>query len=498
MRCTKLVLVSVFSVAVASAQTAQRFTSPYLTAARQASAWLDTLAVPQPTGTAWLVSQGGQASYVTTGVDAGAAGIGLFYLRLYQATGDQAALAKARSAADFVDSQYRAGNMQGDYDWFSGVASGGDFFLTLYAATGDTTFRDRATFAGDWLVSNAIADSNGYHWEFPGLTNVYTSLAHGTGGVALFLTQLYEVTGNATYLQYAEGAVQWLRQYIVTLGDSAIGWKRLTTDSGVYNGWCGGSAGVYFILKELWKATGNSDYHDLMVATARGLVTAADWSCSGGGAYSASGGCPAGEEPLAAWGYGVPSNSDYPEIMCHGVASIVIALFDAFHVTGDESFLDPARAGARWLQSVAQVQPQGQRWEHIYRTGLLEPGFLTGTASVGYAFVRFAAMDPGARTVDGRPSNAWRWPPNPQYLRVAEAAGEYLLSIADHPQPNQARWLTYILPKPAWASDPVGYPVEYDSGWYTGAAGIGIFFLDLYDAERRVPSAPDEFSHLNP
>jgi hypothetical protein len=84
------------------------------------------------------------------------------------------------------------------------------------------------------------------------------------------------------------------------------------------------------------------------------------------------------------------------------------------------------------------------------------------------------------------------------YLSEAQAAAQYLLNVADHPQTGQARWLTYTLPKPAWASDPVGFPVEYDTGWYTGAAGIGIFLLDLHDATRGIGSVSDELTPLNP
>ena len=127
----------------------------------------------------------------------------------------------------------------------------------------------------------------------------------------------------------AEGAVRWATHYTLPLGDSAIGWKRLTTDTVTYNGWCGGSAGMYFVLKELWQVTGNDDYWNLMLSTARGLTIAADWKCPGGGAYSASAGCPGGALPQAAWGYGIPSYNDYPEIVCHGVSSMLFVLFDA-------------------------------------------------------------------------------------------------------------------------------------------------------------------------
>jgi lantibiotic modifying enzyme len=251
MKTIKLTLcVALFAAATPAQRLPRTTTTIYLDTALEISNYLTSLEQPQASGIAWPASDQ-PATYISTGVADGAAGIGFFYLRLYRVTRDPAFLDKARKAADFVDHQYHNGGIFGNYDWLSGVAGGGEFFLALYSETADPTFLDRATFAGNWLVSNALSGANGYHWEFPGVTNIYTSLAHGAGGVALFLAHLYRQTGDPTHLQYAEGAVRWLRQYTVPLGNSAIGWKRLTTDTVTYNGWCGGSAGVYFILKEL-------------------------------------------------------------------------------------------------------------------------------------------------------------------------------------------------------------------------------------------------------
>lgn len=475
---------------------AQESGHPYLDGAIQAANYLATLERPQAHGIAWPAWDGNGA-YLTTGVDMGAAGIGLFHLRLYQVTGDPAYLDKARRAADFVYGEYQAGRNPG-YDWLGGVAGGGEFFLALYAATGDSALLDDAVWAGDWLVRNARTDGFGYHWEFTTTPNVYTSLAHGSGGVALFLSRLYQQTGNSVYLQYAEGAIRWMRQFIVPLGESAIGWKRLTTDAAAYNGWCGGSAGVYFILKKLWQVTNNPEYRDLMLATARGLVAGAQLRCPDGRAYNASPGCAGGEPPQAAWAYNTPGSGSYPVIVCHGVSSMVVVLFNAHAITGDPVFGETAHAGVNWLRAIAQNQPQGQRWEHIFGTGLLESGFLTGTASVGHAYLRMAGLDRAPRRVSVRRRIRRPVFGDSDYLEGAKAAGDYLLSIADRPRPELARWITY-LDAPAWVrNDPVNFPVRYETGWYSGAAGIGIFLLDLHEALRGAAPAPDGLSPLNP
>ena len=483
-------------VLASSAALAQESSHPYLDAAVQDANYLATLERPQAHGIAWPAWDG-TGAYITTGVDSGAAGIGLFHLRLYQVTGDASYLSKARQAADYVYGEYKAGRNPG-YDWLGGVASGGEFFLALYAETRDSVLLEEAVWAGDWLVSNARTDSFGYHWEFTTTPNVYTGLAHGAGGVALFLSRLYQQTGNSVYLQTAEGAIRWMRQFIVPLGESAIGWERLTTDTASYNGWCGGSAGVHFILKKLWEVTNNPEYRDLMLATARGLVAGAQWACPGGGAYDSSTGCPGGAPPLAAWAYNTPASGSYPVIVCHGVSSMVFVLFDAYALTGDPVFRDTAQAGVRWLRAIAQNKPQGQRWEHIYGSGLIESGFLTGAASMGHAFLKMARLDRPAKRVSAERKMRRPTSGDTDYLTEAKAAGDYLLSIADHPRPEVARWITY-LDAPQWVlNDPVDFPIRYETGWYTGASGIGIFLLDLHDALHGVVPAADQLSHLSP
>ena len=59
-----------------------------------------------------------------------------------------------------------------------------------------------------------------------------------------------------------------------------------------------------------------------------------------------------------------------------------------------------------------------------------ESGFLTGTASIGHVFLRMGRLDARTAQPISEPVN---------YLEVAKAAGDYLLSIADHPKPGISR-----------------------------------------------------------
>ncbi len=455
--------------------------SPYLDAAIEAAHWLATLERRIGRGIAWP-TWAGAGSYYATGLDIGAAGIGTFFRRLYQVTRDPAWLDKCRGAADYIRGEYIANRVAGP-DWLDGAGGVGEYLLDLAEQTGDTTYVGDAQIAGDYLVRTASADAEGYHWKFTSTPNLYTGLAHGGGGLAYFLIRLYQATGVEVYREYAEGAIAWLRQWMVRYSDSAIGFKRLTTDSAAYHGWCGGGTGLYFVFKRMLAVTGKDQYRDLMQQTANGLLASAIPVCPNDRRVPADG-CADDAPSNLAWTYTTPGSGSYPVIVCHGTAGMSSALYAEWQRTGDRAFLDGARAGARWLFSVGQQTPAGLRWEHIDHSALIESGLLTGAASAGHAFVRF-----------------WRYEtqrddPDPDRgaaaLEMAKAAAGFLLDFATHPDAGQTCWLNYVN-RPAPFTD----PIRYETGWYTGTAGIGIFLLELHDALRGV-AQPGDLTPANP
>lgn len=453
-----------------------RVATPYLEAALQTAAWLDSLERRMGQGIGWAMNERANAP-VLTGISDGAAGVGFFYLRLYQVTKNPVFLEKARRAADYVASTHAPGRF-GFPEWFAGRAGEGDFFLALHAATGERIQRDRAIAVGEWLLREARPEAGGYYWVHPQPgAQVFTGLAHGTAGVVLFLTRLYELTRNGSYLAYARAGMSWMERYVYVWNDSAIGWRRLTTDEHSYIGWCGGSTGIYFVVKRLFKATGEEHYRQLMLKLARGMVHTARRRCADGGPYSPQS-CPLPGQDALAWQRDMPGADSLFIAYCHGSSSDAVVLFDAYHETGDASFLEAGRAGARWLAAVAETATVGLKWEHIYLSRMEETGLGTGTAGVGHAFVRYTRYDP-----------------SPSYLASAKAAGDYLIALAERPAAGGMRWPSYTQMPPR-----VGDPVEYEVGWYGGAAGIGLFLLELHLAlaQTGAPASGDDLSGFNP
>jgi hypothetical protein len=237
--------------------------------------------------------------------------------------------------------------------------------------------------------------------------------------------------------------------------------RRVTTDEIGYHGWCGGAVGAVIFLNELSRATG-----DVAVASSRDafLEGLLDTAVRGG---------PPGQ-PFAAWRYGPSSGNGggMPVIYCHGGSSTAALFAREFVRSGDPRYRETARAASRWLDLVAIAENPGRSWNHISGSPFHELGFLTGTASVGHASLEL-----------------YRALRDPADLERARAAAAWLLSMGERNAPGQMKWIT--------RTDTVGGTPRHDTGWYMGAAGIGLFLLELHEAERG-DVLPRPFSIANP
>ncbi len=415
----------------------------YLSAALQTANWLISLEQEESlcNGLSW--PQSTISDTKATGLGSGAAGIGLFFLKLYQSTGNNNYLQKARGAANFINKKYINHETNGP-DWLSGAAGGGDFFIDLYKETKNSNYLQMAKTSAQWLMEEAYTDNSGYYWKhYPTITKIYTGIAHGAAGIGLFFLNLYEQDSSTIYLQYAEGAFDWLTHYAIDFDDSSLGWKRLTKDAHAYHLWCGGSTGIIFFLEKLYHITQKPIYIEYLKKTANGLIKYA---------HDSNGSC--------CWYYTTEGGS-FPIIYCHGTSSTAHAFFLSYSLLRDTKYFNYARRGAEWVKKVRkEYNSSSYYWAHIYNWDQFDTGLLTGTASVGHAFLNYYKYDPTA-----------------DYITYAKAAADYLRAIADTPAPDQMRWINYTNPLNK------DYDLKaYHTGWYYGAAGIGIFLLELYEA----------------
>ena len=121
----------------------------YLKTAQNVAAWLKKYEVKKPVGKSWEIRSGAGsdegddlASKMTDrSIYSGAAGIGFFYIQLYEATDDKQYLDEAVEAAEYLlgTFQKELGVKPGIH---GGITGEGFFAETLYQKTGEQKYRD--------------------------------------------------------------------------------------------------------------------------------------------------------------------------------------------------------------------------------------------------------------------------------------------------------------------------------------------------------------------
>lgn len=250
-------------------------------------------------------------------LSAGTSGILLFYSALYAETGDEAYRPLLEAGGDALlasmpDTLRVGGFPPGGslYDGWSGTA----FALhRIYEQTGADRFNDGARMLMERVMAEAVRDSAGLYWSATfndvlfgtagtGLTLLYAhehmqmtgalamaeeaaatlqarafadqgglnwryrqdrefvlpNFSHGAAGVGYFFARLYEVTGNASYLETAFGAARYLEAIAVQEGGGfrvPYGWPLESWEGRFDVGWAHGPAGTARLFYQLWRVT---------------------------------------------------------------------------------------------------------------------------------------------------------------------------------------------------------------------------------------------------
>jgi lantibiotic modifying enzyme len=245
--------------------------------------------------------------------------------------------------------------------------------------------------AARWLRATAIAAPGGTAWPAvpPDAKTVQHSLYTGSPGVVLFLIELYRATGDRAWLDLATAGADHL---VATLPD------KVAEDEGA--GLYTGLAGVAYTLEEAGRASGQTRYTSAarkalgaIVAAARDTGTGVEWNDStdiisgsaGIGLYLLRASATLGDttarriaiasgKRLIAREYRTGdaslwmSSPSFPRNMpnfSHGTAGVAYFLATLGGETKDRAFVDGARRGARYLQSVATpTEGNGRRIFH--------------------------------------------------------------------------------------------------------------------------------------
>ncbi len=327
----------------------------YISIAEETAKWIKTTEKITPFGKRWNQSPDSAEDFsdypmlTEKALYGGSAGVGLFYLRLYQVTGKEEYLLEAKAAAaDIIatdegsafyenalnhakgteDKLVHVKNMPG---WITGYYNGptGSAYLVLklYEVTGEEAYKDYVVKAADDLLAAAKKAPEGIYWS------EQNDLC-GDGGFVTYLVSTWEITKDDKYLNAARD----LGNYIVSKGKAApnggkywnvVDLTIIDFPADVF--WVNlahGTSGVGWIFTILYRATGD----EVFLQAARDAA-----------AYIQ--GIAVGDDEAVLVPYldsleRGPSTEFYYLSTCHGPAGTAL-LFEALYtITKEKDYLD--------------------------------------------------------------------------------------------------------------------------------------------------------------
>jgi lantibiotic modifying enzyme len=418
------------------------------------------------------------------------------------------------------------------------------FAVALPSGQRERPLLDDAQEVGKWLRATAQPAGDALAWPAtPGATGALgqlnSTLYSGTPGVVLFFLELHNATRDQADLAAARGGADWL----ITRLDAE-------RQAGLYTG----LAGIGFALTETWKATGDVKYRDAanravdrLNAIAKPVGDGVEWSpvtdiisgTAGIGLYLLSAArdldrpdalelaTRAGRR-LAAQKIAVDNGAKWPMAQAqprmypnfsHGTAGVAYFLATLSQASREPMFLETARAGAKYLLSVAKTdgdvclvfhhEPEADGLDLFYLS------WCHGPAGTARLFQRLATVtgEPewrewvrraarGIRTsgIDTRETPGF-------WNNVGQCCGSagvgsfflaYYRATGDRDGLDFARAMTrQLLSKGTRDSQGLRWvhaehrvrptDVAAQTGWMQGAAGIGAWLLELdsFDKGRR-------------
>ncbi len=462
---TIVLLGAAASVLSASAQTPRSAVAsrPYLEAALQTAAWLDSLKIETAHGLTWPVDPKDPTS-ITHDLYHGTCGIILFHLELYRATGNAKHLATAMQGADDLLATLPTEDTATEFGLWTGVAGHAYTLGEVFGAGGDHRYRDGFMRCLEIIGHHAHQppDSNGVEW------NDTTDIIRGSAGIGLLLLYASSEFDDRKALGLAQRAGDRLIKLgqLIELPDGTTGlnWAMTPDFPRLMPNFSHGAAGVCYYLATLHQELGahgvetDDRYIDAAIAGARYLTSIADTSHDGCLIFHHQ---PDGED-LHYLGW------------CHGPAGTGRFFNRLAQATNDDSWRVWAHRGLdSLLQSGIPAQRTPGFWNNV--------GLCCGSAGVA----SFALEMAHANDLDAQMSA--------QAMALAEALTEDLLSRAESVQLADGK-AGLAWPQAEHRVRPE--LIVTQTGIMQGAAGIGLWLLQLdahqtgRDFELTLPISP--------
>ena len=367
----------------------------YLKAAIDTAEWIDTLAIKTEYGRIWQALPEGQDGYredvplfTPKSMYDGSAGIGIFFIRLYEATGDTRWLTEAEEAAAHIIAtkvgvEWYQTTLHSEVKgiipvpgWAAGPYNGpvGEayFLEDLYQVTGKQAYRDYVLYVADVLLEATVTDKRGLHWsDQEDIT--------ADGGFIVFLDILYRKTGIKKYLELAKEGLTYAMN--IAVGDETgrlIPYQDHPVTGPTYDKYylstCHGPVGSTLAFRELYEITGEEIYRNWTIELSRGIVRA-------------------GAPEKHSWGFW------NCQCQCCGTAGILEHFAAMYEYTGEKEFYDYMIRTADVMLSDSDHRTPGLRtwydswWRTIPTRGVSYAGLYVGVAGCASSLLRtYAAL----------------------------------------------------------------------------------------------------------
>lgn len=367
----------------------------YLKAAIDTAEWIDTLAIKTEYGRIWQALPEGQDGYredvplfTPKSMYDGSAGIGIFFIRLYEAIGDTRWLTEAEEAAAHIIAtkvgvEWYQTTLHSEVKgiipvpgWAAGPYNGpvGEayFLEDLYQVTGKQAYRDYVLYVADVLLEATVTDKRGLHWsDQEDIT--------ADGGFIVFLDILYRKTGIKKYLELAKEGLTYAMN--IAVGDETgrlIPYQDHPVTGPTYDKYylstCHGPVGSTLAFRELYEITGEEIYRNWTIELSRGIVRA-------------------GAPEKHSWGFW------NCQCQCCGTAGILEHFAAMYEYTGEKEFYDYMIRTADVMLSDSDHRTPGLRtwydswWRTIPTRVVSYPGLYVGVAGCASSLLRtYAAL----------------------------------------------------------------------------------------------------------
>lgn len=433
----------------------------YLQCAIETANWLKTLEVKTEHGKIWKNFPDDQNGFGRdimlfgpTNIYSGSAGIGIFFLRLYEATQDEKYLQEAKEAANHIisietDAGWYEQTLNSDIGgvipvpgWAIGYSNGpmgqALFLDDIYQVTGEEKYKNYVLKVADDLLATGKYTDEGLHWS-----NEEDVVADG--GFVFFLVQVYEHFQDKKYLDAARKAADYIAKdalpaknggkYWKLLDLSLIGFEKETT----FPGFSHGTAGTAWMFAIIYKATKDEKYLELAKEGAKylqGIAVGDEEAVL----------IPYQDHPVTG-----PTNDKFYLGTCHGPAGHTLLFRMLYEITGEEEYKD-------WMIRISRGTIRAGAPEHFSWGFWNAQCQCCGTAGILEHFVHMYELTG-----------------EDEFLLYAKRTARVLISdsfVSDE-EPDQRRWYG------AWTRTIPDKVVSY-AGLYVGSAGCASALLSLY------------------